>query len=214
MSGGELDLEEGALIGVRLGEVEDEEVREDEFGQRVGAVFAGGPVGLTVETVPERQVRVQPGPAGVLVGAAEVERVLHVVEVPDLKVAVHRVELLRRQPQVGYLGPPGALEPDVEPASREGLRDHAIQLSTAKNRTVDLDNQAEDVLAVQVDRARIGERELSRGDRLQRGRRIHDERIPPRAGEHASAAELIPPLVAHPYRDHRARRQRTHAFLP
>src|SRR3984957_2525731 len=60
--GGELDLEEGTQLLVGLGDVEDEEVREDELGQRVRAIPAGRPVGLAVETVPERQVRVQPGP--------------------------------------------------------------------------------------------------------------------------------------------------------
>ena len=108
------------------------------------------------------------------------KRVVHVVQVTDLEVAVHRVELLRCEHQVGHLGPPDTLEADAEAAARQRLRDHADQLSTAgEPGAVDLDDQAEDVLAVKVDHARIGERELARGDRLQRRGRIHDERIPP-----------------------------------
>src|SRR5512132_3887198 len=41
-SGGQLDLQEGALLGVGLGEVYDEEVGQQQFGQRVRAVLAGG----------------------------------------------------------------------------------------------------------------------------------------------------------------------------
>ena len=145
---------------------------------------------------------------------AEVERVVHVVKVADLEIPVHRVELLRRQHQVGHLGPPGALEADVEAASRQGLRDHAEQLGAARQHgAVDLDHQAQDVLAVEVDRARVGERELSRGDRLQCGRRIHDERIPPQAGEHANAVGLASALVVHPHRDRLTRRCGARAFL-
>jgi hypothetical protein len=72
--------------------------------------------------------------------------------------------------QVGHLGPPGALEAYVEAAARQGLRDHADQFGAAgQHGAVDLDHQAENVLAVEVDRARVGERELARGDRLQCG---------------------------------------------
>ena len=213
--GGELDLQERTVFRVRLGDVDDEVVREQELGQRVRAVLVCRPVGLAVQTVPEREVRVQPGPVRALVGVAEVERVVHVVQVADLKVAVHRVELLRREHQVGHLGPPGALEADVEAAARQGLRDHADQLSAAgQHGAVDLDHQAQDVLAVKVDRARVCERELSGGDRLQRRGRIHDERIPPRAREHADAVDLAAMLVVHPDRDRCARRRGARAFLP
>ena len=37
-AGGELDLQEGTLLGVWLGDVHDEEVGEHELGQRMGAV--------------------------------------------------------------------------------------------------------------------------------------------------------------------------------
>ena len=94
-TGGELDLEERALLDVRLGEVDDEVVGEHELRQRVVAVRVERPVGLAVEAVPEGEVGVQPRPIGALVALAEVERVLHVVEVADLEVAVHRIELLR-----------------------------------------------------------------------------------------------------------------------
>ena len=44
------------------------------------------------------------------------------------------------------------------------------------------------VLAVEEDRAVVGERELARRDRRQRGAGIHDERVPPDAGEDPHAA--------------------------
>ena len=120
------------------------------------------PVDLAVEPVPEGEVGVQPGPVGAQVARPEVERVLHVVEVADLEVAVHRVELLRRQHHVLHLGPAHAFDPDVEPAPGERLRDDADQLRAAEQRGVDLDDEAEHVLAVEEDRAGIGERQLAR----------------------------------------------------
>ena len=39
--GGKLDLQERTLLRIRLGDVDDEVVREDELGQRVRAVRAG-----------------------------------------------------------------------------------------------------------------------------------------------------------------------------
>ena len=38
--GGELDLQERTLLGVRLGDVHDEEIRENELGQRVRVILA------------------------------------------------------------------------------------------------------------------------------------------------------------------------------
>src|ERR671910_1353443 len=58
-TGGALNLEEGSLLGVRLGDVDGEVVGEQELGQRVGAVSVRGPVGLAVEAVPEGEVGVQ-----------------------------------------------------------------------------------------------------------------------------------------------------------
>ena len=97
LAGGELDLQERALLGVRLGDVDDEVVGEHELGQRMVAVRVRRPVGLAVEAVPEGEVGVQPRPVRALVAVGEVERVLHVVEVADLEVAVDRIELLRRR---------------------------------------------------------------------------------------------------------------------
>jgi len=42
--GGELDLQERTLLRVRLSDVDDEEVREHELGQRVRAILASWPV--------------------------------------------------------------------------------------------------------------------------------------------------------------------------
>ena len=97
------------MLGVWLGDVDDQEVREQELGQRVCPVPLGEPVHLTIEAIPESEVGVEPGAIRPLLGLSEVKCVLGVVQVADLQVAVHRVELLRRQHQVGYLGPPGAL---------------------------------------------------------------------------------------------------------
>ena len=58
------------VLGVRLGDVDDEEVREHQLGQRVAAVPSGRPVGLAVEPVPEREVGVQAGPVRAQVGVA------------------------------------------------------------------------------------------------------------------------------------------------
>src|SRR3954454_5242532 len=52
---GELDLEEGTLLLVRLGDVEDEVVRQDQLGQWMVAVLVQRPVRLAVEPVPEGQ---------------------------------------------------------------------------------------------------------------------------------------------------------------
>ena len=59
---------------------------------------------------------------------------------------------------------------------------------------VDLDDDAEHVLAVEEDRAGIGESELPGRDRRQGGAGIHDERVPARAGEdpHAVPSASLP----------------------
>ena len=171
-----------------LPRIDDEVVGENELGQRMGAVAVRRPVRLAVEAVPEREIGVEPRPVCADVALGEVERVLHVVEVADLEVAVHRIELLRRQHQVLHLRPADPLDPHRELAPRQRLGDHPDELYTVQElRAVDLDDEAEDVLSVHVDRARIGERELAGRDRLQRRRRVHDERIPARAGKHTHA---------------------------
>ena len=161
-AGGELDPQEGTLLGVRLGDVHHEEIGEQEFGQRVGAIVICRPVHLPVEAVPEGKVGVQPGTVCAQVGLREMEGVLGVVQVTDLQVAVDLVELLRRQHQVFDLRSAGALEPDVELAPGQGFRDHPDQRRAAEHRAVELDDQAEDVLAVEVNRTRVGEGELAR----------------------------------------------------
>ena len=211
--GGELDLEERALLGVGLADVDDEEVGEHQLGQRMAAVLARRPVGLPVEPVPEREVRVQPRAVRAEIAVREVERVLHVVEVADLEVPVHRIELLRRQHEVLDLGSPDALDPDVELAARERFSDDADERRTAQERGVDLDHEAEDVLAVHVDRPVIGELHLAGRDRLERRGRVHDERIPARAGEDANAVAGAALRVVHAERDGLARRGGAGALL-
>jgi hypothetical protein len=111
-------------------------------------------------------------------------------------------------------GLPNPLDPHRELAPRQRLRDHPDQLYFLQElRTVDLDDEAEDVLTVHVDGARIGERELAGRDRLQRRRGVHDERIPARAGEHPHAMTGAALLVVHSKGDRVACRRRAYAFL-
>ena len=184
---GELDLEEGALLDVGLGDVDDEEVGEHQIGQGMAAVVARRPVDLPVEPVPEGQVGVQPRPVGAEVAVCEVECVLHVVEVADLEVPVHLIELLRRQHHVLHLRAPDAFDANVELAARERLGDDAEQRRAVEKGGVEFDHEAEDVLAVEEDRPRIGERQPFGCDRLQCRGGVHDERVPSRAGEDANA---------------------------
>src|SRR5918995_3872174 len=120
-----LDLQEAAALLVRLVKVDDEEVCEEEVRQRVLAVAVGLPARLAVETVPEGEVRVQPRTVGAEVGRGEMEAVLQVVDVPDLQVTVDLVELLRGEQHVLDLRPPDPLQPNVESAARQRLRDHS-----------------------------------------------------------------------------------------
>ena len=55
-----LDLQE-AVVGERLGRVDDEEVRQQQLGQRMVALLVRRPVDPAVEPVEEGQVGVQPG---------------------------------------------------------------------------------------------------------------------------------------------------------
>src|SRR5438270_13713424 len=91
------------------------------------------PVGLAVEAVPEGEIGIQPRTIRPLVALCEVERVLHVVEIANLEVAVHRIELLRRQHQVLYLGPSHAFDAYGELAPRQGLRHHPEQLPATQH---------------------------------------------------------------------------------
>ena len=214
LAGGALDLEEGALVCVRLSDVDDEVVREHELRQRVYPVAVHGPVDLPVEAVPESEVCVQPCAICGHVSLGQLEDVLHVVEVANFEVAVHRVELLWGQHQVLHLGPAHAFDSNVELASRQGLRHHPDKLHTVEDVcAIELDDEAKDVLAVEVDRARIGEREPSCRDRLQRGGSIHDERIPAWAGEDANAVGRAASLVVQAEGDRLASRGRARALL-
>src|SRR3954470_23177195 len=62
LPGCELDLEERTLLDVRLRDVDNQEVREYQFGQRMAAVRTAGPVRLPVEPVPKGEVGIQPRP--------------------------------------------------------------------------------------------------------------------------------------------------------
>ncbi len=179
----------------------------------MAAVLARRPVGVPVEAVPEGEIGVQPGPVGAQVAVRQVERVLTVVEVADLQVAVDRVELLRGQHHVLDLGAPDALDPHVEHAAGERLGDHGQQLRAAEKRGVELYDEAEDVLAVEEDRRRVGERQLPRGDGLQRCGGVHDERVPAPAGEDPDTVPLAAGRVVDPEGDGLAGRGRTHALL-
>ena len=202
------------MLDVGLADVDDEVVGEHELGQRVRSVPVGRPVGLAVETVPEGEVGIQPRPVGALVAVRELERVFHVVEIADLEVAIDGIKLLRRQHHVLHLGPADTLDPDVEPAAGQRLGDHPDQLHASEQlRAVDLDHEGEDVLSVHVDGAGVGKGELSRRDRLQRRRCVHDERIPARPGEDANAVTGAALLVVHAEADDVARRRRQRAFL-
>jgi hypothetical protein len=75
---GTLDLQEALVFRVGLGDVHDQEVGQDQLGQRVRALLVQRPVGLAVQTVPEGKVRVQPGAVGALVVVRRMERVVHV----------------------------------------------------------------------------------------------------------------------------------------
>src|SRR4051794_13312309 len=111
------------------------------------------------------------------------ERVLHVVEVANLEVSIDLIELLGPQHQVLDLGPPDALDADVELAAGQRLGDDADQFGATQQRAIDLDDEREHVLAVEVNRPRITEGELTRRDCLQRRGSVEDERIPARTGE-------------------------------
>ena len=74
LAGGELDLEERPMIQVRLGDVDDEEVRKNQLRQRVtAAIPVRRPVDPAVEPVPESEVRVQPGPVGTRYASARLK---------------------------------------------------------------------------------------------------------------------------------------------
>src|SRR5687767_6086008 len=75
-----------------------------------------------------------------------------------------------------------------------------------RRNAVEFDDEAQDVLAVEEDRPRIGERELARRDRGQCRVRVHDERVPARPGEDAHPVPGAALLVVHPERDDLARR--------
>jgi hypothetical protein len=106
--------------------------------------------------------------------------------------------LFRRQHQVLHLRATDALDAHVERAACQGLGDNADKLRAVQQSCVDLDDEAEDVLSVEEDRARVGERELSRRDRLERRGGVHDERIPARAGEGPDAASRPAVFVVDP----------------
>ena len=116
------------------------------------------------------------------------ERVLHVVEVADLQVPVDRVELLGGEHHVLHLGPTHPFDPDVELAAGQGLGHDAHERPAGQEADVDLDDDAQHVLAVEEDRPGVGEGELAGRDRRQGCAGIHDERVPPDAGEDPHAA--------------------------
>ena len=125
------------------------------------------------------------------------ESVLHVVQVADVDVAVHLVELRRCEQHVLHLWAADALDADVELPTRQRLGDHADEAAAAEEpRAVDLDHEREDVLPVHEDRAVVGERELAGRDRLQCRPGIEEERVPARPRERPDAVVLSTGILA------------------
>src|SRR4051794_29759525 len=122
---GLFDLEKGPVLCVWFANIDDQEVGEHEFGQRMRAVVVDGPVDVAVEAVPEGKVRVQTRPVRTRVGIGQVERVFHVVQVANLEVAVEGVELLRREHEILDLRPADPLQSNTQPTACQRLRDHA-----------------------------------------------------------------------------------------
>src|ERR687885_2255398 len=89
----------------------------------MGSALPELPVGLPVEAVEGGEVRIESGAIGPAVVLAEVEGVLQVVQVPDLEVAVDRVELPGGHDDVLDLRAADALQPDGQFARGDRLGD-------------------------------------------------------------------------------------------
>ena len=151
------------MLDVRSGHIDGQEVGQHQLGQWMGAVLVGGPVHFPVEAVPEPQIGVQPGSVGPLVRLGQPEGVFGVVEVAYLQVPIHRIELLRGQQHVLDLWPAGALQANRQLPPGQRFTDHRHQAyATEESGAVDLDDDAEHVLAVQVDRTRARGRRAGR----------------------------------------------------
>ena len=83
-----LDLEV-ARLGKRFGRIHDQEIGEQELGQRMVPVLVERPVDFAVEAVEEGEIGVQPRAIRADVVLGKIEGVLFVIDVPDLEIPIH-----------------------------------------------------------------------------------------------------------------------------
>ena len=86
VAGGALDLEERTVLGVRLARIDNEVIGQNELGQRMRPAVSERPIGLSIKTVPEREIGIQPRPVGALIAFGKLEPVSLFVEITDFQV--------------------------------------------------------------------------------------------------------------------------------
>jgi hypothetical protein len=154
---------------------------------------------------------ISPGVCG-----AQLERVLAVVQIAKLDIPVDGIEVVREEQEVLDVRATVTLQPDFQRTRRHGLADNGKQRSVTRvehRGDIDLDHDAQDVLAEHRRVALRRERELPGDDRFPRLYAVEEERIQPNSSEDAQAVGLSASVVVHAERGDLSGRGCARAFL-
>ncbi len=97
---------EVARFAKRFGHIHDQEIVEQQLGQRMVAVLVERPVDFIVQAIVEREIGVEPRAIRADVGFGKIEGVLFVIDVSDLKIPIYLIEHLRAERDVLHFRPP------------------------------------------------------------------------------------------------------------
>src|ERR1700730_17486097 len=162
------------------------------------AVPVQRPVRLSVESIVEGKIGVQPCANRPNIVLRKVEGVFIVVEVANLQIPIDRIERLGAQGDVLDLRPTYPFQPDLPFSRRQRFADHSEHRPTfEKRRPLDLENNCQDILAVEQVGANFFERELSCLHGLSGHRSVKEERIGPLPCEDVDAFAAATLLVVH-----------------
>src|SRR5262249_420881 len=151
---------------------------------------------LPIQAVVKRQVGIESCAVGAEVPVSQVEGVLHVVQVANVEVAVHGIEILREQRDVLHLGTADALQADRTLAGYAGLPADAEQGASSRgpqHAAVEFEDRPGYVTAEPQEQSGKGKSPLFQGSPCPKD--VEEERIGAEARKDAGTVHMTAALV-------------------
>ena len=177
-------------------------------------VLVERPINFTVEAVIEGEIGVQPRAICADVVLGKIERVLFVIDVPDLEIPIHGIEHLRAETDVFDFRPPDPFQPYRAFAGAQSFADHGEHRpALEQGRPLDPEDDPQDILAVEPVGTDFLEGELPCRDGFFGHRAVEEEWIGPLSREDLQAFPSAAAFVIHTKCDYVAGWQRAAALL-